>query len=649
VSANSGVTSCKNSFDAVGNLTGVSYPVSPSITLAYDVLNRLTNMVDAAGTTRYSYDAVGQVLSEDGPCNDDTVSYTYTNRLRSSLSLQAPNASPWLQGYGYDPAKRLKSLTSPAGAFSYTYDPLRSTLPNWLSLPNNAFITNSYDGNARMLSTVLENSTNGVLDSHSYTYNVGNQRAQQVFTAGDYVSYTYDPAGQLKTGVGKESSGVTNRMHEQFGYAYDSAGNLNWRTNNALLQAFNVNNLNELTTETNAGTLTVAGTTTSAATNVTVNTSNAAIYADWTFASTNQPFVNGNNTFTAIAMDSLGRRDTNSITVSLPGTNTFNYDLNGNLLSDGTRNFAYDDENELVSVWLTNVWRSDFVYDGKMRRRMRFESTWDGTKWITNTIVRYVYDGDLVIQERDTNNLPLVSYTRGIDLSGSFQGAGGIGGLLARTDNRLFTIGDPSSHDYYHADGNGNVTALVTSAQLLVAKYLYDPFGNIISQSGPVAGANLYRFSSKEVHPNSGLVYYLYRYYEPDLQRWINRDPLNALGFSLLNLTPGLFNVNEEKNLYSFVANSPVDAVDFLGLARGEPIPPGYTKEYFWDFRWKCTCICKIAYKDHHKKHSALEEAYFEAEVDHLRTRLYATCDPAKRDSHALLCDQMQDLYRSYK
>ena len=55
----------------------------------------------------------------------------------------------------------------------------------------------------------------------------------------------------------------------------------------------------------------------------------------------------------------------------------------------------------MVSVWVTNAWRSDFVYDGKMRRRIRTEYTWNGSIWATNQIVRYVYDGNLVIQERD--------------------------------------------------------------------------------------------------------------------------------------------------------------------------------------------------------------------------------------------------------
>jgi RHS repeat-associated protein len=478
------------------------------------------------------------------------VSYTYTNRVRANLSLQAPNASPWVQLYAYDPAKRLKTLSSPAGSFGYTYDPQRSTLPKLLTLPNSAYITNAYDGNARLLSTVLENSTNGVLDSWTYAYNHGNQRTNVTRTDGSFVGYNYDPIGQLKTALGKESGGVTNRWHEQFGYAYDAAGNLNWRTNNALLEAFNVNNLNELTTETNSGRLTVAGTTTSPATNVTVNTSNAALYADWTFASTNQPIVNGNNTFSAIAEDSLGRRDTNSITVNLPATNTFSYDLNGNLVSDGQRGFDYDDENQLIRITATNLWKADFVYDGKMRRRIRYESTWNGSVWVTNSVTRYIYDRNLVVQERDGNNLPQISYTRGRDLSGSLHGAGGIGGVLARIDHSLSTVNSPLSIAFYHSDGNGNITTLISAAQAFVAKYLYDPFGNAISQSGLLAEANLYRFSSKEVHLTSGLYYYGYRYCVPESQRWLNRDPIGE---------------RDGQNVYRFVGNDPADHVDFLG------------------------------------------------------------------------------------
>src|SRR2546425_11511826 len=175
--------------------------------------------------------------------------------------------------------------------------------------------------------------------------------------------------------IGNNLTGATH-LHEQFGYAYDAAGNLNNRTNNALIQTFGVNNLNELTNVTRSGTLTVAGGTTSTATNVTVNGSTASRYNDITFALAGFTVTNGNNTLTAIASDSLGRRDTNTVSVNLPATASYIYDLNGKLTSDSTRGFDYDDENELIRVTVTNTWKSEFTYDGRMRRRIRKELTW---------------------------------------------------------------------------------------------------------------------------------------------------------------------------------------------------------------------------------------------------------------------------------
>ena len=337
--------------------------------------------------------------------------------------------------------------------------------------------------------------------------------------------------------------------------------------------------------------------TTSPATNVTVNTSNAVIYADVAFASTNQPWVGGDNTYTAIARDAYGRRDTNSVTVNLQPTNSYTYDLNGNLLSDGRRGFAYDDENQLIRVTVTNAWKSEFSYDGKLRRRMVKEFTWNGS-WVQTNEVHFIYDGNLVVQERDANNLPQVTYTRGNDLSGTLQGAGGIGGLLARTDRAQVIPwivfpggGNPAygSHSYYHADGNGNITMLIGASQMIVAKYLYDPYGNTLAQSGLLADANTYRFSSKEWNANSGLYYYLYRFYDPSLQRWPNRDPLGDIGslvYAVDKIEPRLepwsaaeraMMVQQFKdplgvftqvnlNLSLVVANNPLSNVDPRGL-----------------------------------------------------------------------------------
>jgi len=109
-----------------------------------------------------------QLLTEDSPFASDTVTNTYVNRLRTALSLQRPTGA-WTNAFGYDAAKRLTNVTSPAGAFAYQ---LAATVPSRLSirvgLPNTAYITNVYDSVARLTGTYLKNSGNSVLDSYAY-------------------------------------------------------------------------------------------------------------------------------------------------------------------------------------------------------------------------------------------------------------------------------------------------------------------------------------------------------------------------------------------------------------------------------------------------------------------------------------------------
>ena len=56
--------------------------------------------------------------------------------------------------------------------------------------------------------------------------------------------------------------------------------------------------------------------------------------------------------------------------------------------------------------------------------------------WVKTNETRYVWDGYLPMQERDASGNVLVTYTRGLDLSGTFGGAGGIGGLLGADGRR---------------------------------------------------------------------------------------------------------------------------------------------------------------------------------------------------------------------
>ena len=397
------------------------------------------------------------------------------------------------------------------GAQGMSYGPVNlkfavggaSELVRKITLPNTSYITNTYDSVARLTGTYLKNSANTVLDQSEYLYNVGNQRVRLTRTDGSYYTNSYDNIGQLTWADSTVAS-------EERGYLYDAAWNLNKRTNNLAVYTFTVDGKNQLTNATSVGTQT---------------------YDD-----------NGNVTYSA-----------------------------GN-----SRGYSYDDENRLVNWYYYDGGyngngaptspadlRTEFVYDGRTRLRKRVDYTATGGfpySWAVSSETRYLYDGMRVIQERSSANTPTVSYTRGSDLTGSLEGAGGIGGLLARSHG--YSSGNWSTHNFYHADGGGNITMMIDSSQVTTASYRYDPYGNIISTGGgPLSSANVYRFSSKEIHPNSGFYYYGYRFYDPGLQRWLNRDPLGERG--------GI-------NLFEFVGNVPTHAVDRFGLqVIVNPPPPG--------------------------------------------------------------------------
>jgi RHS repeat-associated protein len=193
------------------------------------------------------------------------------------------------------------------------------------------------------------------------------------------------------------------------------------------------------------------------------------------------------------------------------------------------------------------------VYDGRHRRRIERDYAWQGGAWVETNEIRFIYDGNVIIQQRDANNLPTLTLTRGRDLSGNLQRAGGIGGLLAMTENS-------GTSSYYHSDGNGNVTMLINANQIPVAKAEYDPYGNFLSLSGLKAGVNPYWFSSKPIHWQSGKYDYLLRWYIPDLDRFASQDPIQEAG--------GI-------NLYEFVGNEPTEKVDPFGEDSGlrDPYP----------------------------------------------------------------------------
>ena len=132
----------------------------------------------------------------------------------------------------------------------------------------------------------------------------------------------------------------------------------------------------------------------------------------------------------------------------------------------------------------------------------------------------------------------------GLDLSGTLQGSGGIGGLQIQTVKGAGT-------QYICTDGIGNNVAIIDGAtNTIVAEYSYDPFGACIKASGKRSKTNHLRFASQYDDEDTGFVYMKSRYLSTNTGRWISRDPIS-----------GKLGAN-----YRNVENDPLRYIDPLGL-----------------------------------------------------------------------------------
>jgi RHS repeat-associated protein len=214
------------------------------------------------------------------------------------------------------------------------------------------------------------------------------------------------------------------------------------------------------------------------------------------------------------------------------------YDADGNMLSDGNLTFTYDSANRLKTVSSNGVILVTNFYDAKSRR----------VKKVTpEATTAFFYDGWNLIEERiayTNGTTSTIHYYWGKDLSGTLQGAGGVGGLLYLTVDGVVRV------PFF--DNNGNVTRYLDANGDTMAQYTYDAFGNLIAKSGPLADFFRHRFSTKYHDSETGLYYYGYRFYHPSLMRWLNRDPTEELG---------------RFNLFGFCGNNGVCRFDKDGRA----------------------------------------------------------------------------------
>ncbi len=505
--------------DSVGRLVSSTDAQGNTSRYQYSNLNLMTQVTDAQGnTTNFSYDANGNLLSladPQHPLNPTTWTYDNMDRVQKRTDPLLRSES-----YSYDQMGNLVSSTDRKGQVtSLTYDPLnRPTLVGFNTVVNGGVtsyestIGYTYDAGDRMTHAV--DSAGGTI-TEAYD-NLDRQTSES--TAQGAISYGYDNAGRRTS--------MTVAGQPQVTYSYDNADRLTQIAQGASTVGFSYDNLNRRATLTlsNGVNVSYAYDNDSRVTGITYkfNTNTLGDLA-YTYDSLGRrTLVNGSFARTGLpaAVASATYDAANELT-NWNGT-AIGYDLNGNMLSDGTNAFSWNARNQVAT--LNNV---GLQYDAFGRR-------------IQNAAGRsFLYDGANAAQE----------------LSGSTVLANLLNGGL----DEIFTRADSTGTFTQLKDALGSTIALVDASGNLQTSYSYDPFGNTVASGA--ASQNTAQYTGRE-NENNGLYFYRNRYYSSLMHRFVNQDPLGFGG--------GL-------NVYAYALDSPTNLTDPLGLESAVAEPPVIT------------------------------------------------------------------------
>ena len=349
----------------------------------------------------------------------------------------------------------------------------------------------------------------------------------------DTLHYAYRPGlDRLATATWRNSQNAELNSRT---YAYDTYHRLT---------GINLNNVSEVTYTLNAKDQRTAA--------------SYAVGGAWSYSYDEKSQVTGatgNNTTYSYTYDGIGNRLTaaeNSNTWSYTSnllnqytainSNQPTYDADGNMLTTGDGwLYTWNGENRLIRAENSDT-LVEMAYD-YMGRRIEKKVSSKGVlsfySWSLEKHYKFAYDGYklIAIYDAANNNALLMTFTWqpqsvGLDVPVSMT-----------CDGNTY---------YYVTDGNKNVTGLLDQAGTRVAEYVYGPFGQLLSAEGELADVNPFRFSSEYADDETGLIYYNYRYYSPQLGRWTKRDPIEEEG--------GV-------NLYIILQNEIINHTDVLGMA----------------------------------------------------------------------------------
>ncbi|MDD2231020.1 MAG: hypothetical protein PHY48_16655, partial [Candidatus Cloacimonetes bacterium] len=533
---------------ATGSIRTTDYnDDTPSVTNYYNLTGQLFKVEDGTGTITFGYDLRGRLIAETNAFAVITRSYdTYGRYAEFILSPVNPVYPCQIIQYGYDIYNRLNAITAIIGVetntFTYSYlsGTTLSTGYTGTSSPNpqsQIQTLKSFEPNRNLITTITNSvgSVPSVVSSFNYSNDSTGKRTSRIdYYNGSTVTNTFD------YNIRDEVTNAVMNATEQ-SIVYDDIGNRQTSTVGAVSSVYTANHRNQYTA------------------------------------------VNTGETSASLA-----------------------HDDDGNMTWDGQKwHHTYDGENRLIAskpdYWDTTNGACMFEYEYN-HKNLRVEkikkqlsdreagypmnpSANPGT-WNPLETRHYIWDGFNIAAEIIIDHIiPATNinyYTWGIDLSGTLQGAGGVGGLLCDTKtsstgtNTYLAVGD----------ANGNITEYIDNTGAVAAHGEHSTFGET-KLSGAQKDDFTHWFSSKPFDKETGFVVYQRRYYEPILCRWLSTDPITEDG--------GL-------NLYGVTYNNSINLFDILGreassVSKGYGTDGNGSKETF--NLCKCVEVTKqIVYKD---------------------------------------------------
>jgi RHS repeat-associated protein len=493
--------------DGVGRVIARTDSAGNTTAYTYNALNEPTQITDAKGnSSSLAYDLNGHLISVTDPLQH-TTNYIYDNMDRIIKSTDALLRDTL---YAYDLNGHLISKTDPKGQVtSFAFDPLgRPTFTGFNTVMSggvptyDSTISYRYDAAGRLLQAL--DSTGGTI---TRTFDDINRNMTETSPHG-VITYAYDAAGK--------KSSMTLAGQPVVNYSYDNANRLTGIAQGATTVEFSYDNASRrtLSSFSNSTSIGYSYDPASHLTGITYSFGNNVVA---TLSYTYDPL--GRKSQAQGGFASAGYDSANEL-VNWNGT-AISYDLNGNMLSDGSNSFTWDARNQIAAINGNPV-----QYDALGRRTTNAAGT------------AFAYDGPNAVQE----------------LSGTTVTAnmlmGGVDEVLSRTDaSGTFTP---------LRDALGSTIALLDSTGATATSYTYSPFGSTVA-TGSALGSK-FQYTGRE-NDGNGVYYLRGRYYNSALGRFVSRDPSGSAGSGV--------------NLYAFVDNDPVNFTDVFGLSKQPAADPG--------------------------------------------------------------------------